>query len=269
MHTTYEDERLPRMRHRISGFTLVELLVLLAIFALLCAFLLPALQRALETSRMIACASNLHQHHTGAVNYATDFNRFLPVYLYYDASYYTNDNYAIYVNGGIYPSEPPASFKDYPKMSTGLHAFEANAYIDSQVYNCPGRPGSLYVGLNSPGSNLLANRISSYGFRYNSRRTLYGSSERNEAGVRVETNSYFNEWYEKGVQHVRRTFTSPVRGRWSLFVDHWEGRPSPHLGMANAVCGDGGVRIVPAVTDHSSRSYYLTPYRVQIDPYIP
>ena len=44
------------------GFTLVELLVVIAIIAILMAILLPALQRAKEQAREIACRANLHQY---------------------------------------------------------------------------------------------------------------------------------------------------------------------------------------------------------------
>ena len=60
------------------GFTLVELLVVIGIISMLIAILLPALSAAQESSRSVACLSNLRQMGMAAHMYAADHAGLLP-----------------------------------------------------------------------------------------------------------------------------------------------------------------------------------------------
>src|SRR5690606_21809380 len=67
----------PTGRHR-SGFTLVELLVVIGIIALLIGILLPALSRASRSAKATACLSNLRQVNLALLAFATEHKGRLP-----------------------------------------------------------------------------------------------------------------------------------------------------------------------------------------------
>ena len=63
------------------GFTLVELLVVMAIIGVLVALLLPAVQAAREAARRTACANNIRQIGLAALNYESSAKHLPPGYL--------------------------------------------------------------------------------------------------------------------------------------------------------------------------------------------
>lgn len=64
-------------QHRMDRFTLIELLIVVAIIAILAGMLLPALNSALNSSRSIACVSRLKQFGSAAAMYEND-HQWLP-----------------------------------------------------------------------------------------------------------------------------------------------------------------------------------------------
>jgi prepilin-type N-terminal cleavage/methylation domain-containing protein/prepilin-type processing-associated H-X9-DG protein len=79
-----------------SGFTLVELLVVISIIAVLLAVLMPSLQKARESAKNVVCKNNLKQIGYGISLYAEDHSQAMPPsWLNYDSSPSSNNFMAI------------------------------------------------------------------------------------------------------------------------------------------------------------------------------
>lgn len=117
---------------RKNGFSLIELLVVVAIIAVLAALLMPALQKALAGTRITSCANNLKQFGQASYSYATDFNASFPPCIYPLAYDYAWDcHLAPYL--GV--ASNGASSGRYGYKVPGN---SASGYITTALLQCPG-----------------------------------------------------------------------------------------------------------------------------------
>ncbi len=141
----------PIHSRRRRGFTLIELLVVIAIIAILAAILVPAVSRGLESARRTACRNNLKQIGISMIQWAHDFNGWLPL----DPQHRTASRGPVY-SGGNLAMQRPLMFTA-ADMGT-------NGYMDvPQMWHCPSdsfdigpeivvRPANTFeIGLSSAG----------------------------------------------------------------------------------------------------------------------
>lgn len=116
------------LKRAIIYFTLVEMLVVVAIIATLAALLMPSLQNALQTAYMISCQNNQRQLGISLNNYAIDWGGYIPGPMGNDEG-----------GGASWKTRLSPSLSESPKL-----------------YVCPGNKGGVDTTYNKTPANQLA-----------------------------------------------------------------------------------------------------------------
>ena len=113
------------------GFTLMELLVVIAVIAILAALLLPALSRAKSSAKSAACKSNLRQQGLALIMYVDDYGKYPG-----NTAYFQGNRFLSFAGRGMIWLK--AYFIEIYKPSVGV---DNDVLIPNyrDVFNCPAR----------------------------------------------------------------------------------------------------------------------------------
>lgn len=122
------------------AFTLIEVLVVVAIIALLVAILLPSLSAARDQAASVVCKTRLKELYNGHAFYAQEYKQFFPHYEWWlwDAhptSWSSPENLGWYTNGQVYTKSGGTWWSDSSRWVEYGHIYK---YMKSKdVYFCP------------------------------------------------------------------------------------------------------------------------------------
>jgi prepilin-type N-terminal cleavage/methylation domain-containing protein len=138
------------VKRKHSGFTLVELLVVIGIIAVLIAILLPALARARAQAQRVACATQMRELVHAAIMYSNDNKGYLPEFRDYNKDVTLtglNDTSRWAMLG----APPVPAFPDYENNpdfgeGKGLGRLFARKYItNTKILVCPSLVGKIVL----------------------------------------------------------------------------------------------------------------------------
>ena len=259
--TSLSTRRNPR---NSSGFTLLELLVVVAIIALLSAILFPVFSRVRENARRATCQSNLKQLGLAITQYTQDYDETFPMV---NTNFWCDDSVAL----PACPAGSPAMIT----MQTNLTPYVK----DSQIWKCPDTAGTRDWATNDYGYAAYMGELEFDGLSYTDPGLVVTSSLSslkspstlimmtdvmtavvNPGPLWASSSSDPSTWIEYSIHHTQQAFgsgdgvmdppnvmtTNQPNGLGNNghgVVNGGNAWPAPrHLGTTNALYCDGHVK---------------------------
>lgn len=214
---------------RRRGFTLIELMVVIAIISILASILFPVFSKAKDKARSTACLANLKQIGTAAIMYTQDWDQTFP--LAWNTEY----------NGTW--------------VNTWRHGVQP--YIDNyDIYTCPGQPDFAYDLNSYNGPDFTGYAINNTYAGLGDNRS--GPAGKHEAAIHRPSLTIlfldFNGWFEVTWQYQA--------------LEVWSYLPRRHMDGLNITFCDGHTKLLKPEqiqTDEIGSSYLSNWWTIEED----
>lgn len=226
------------------AFTLVELLIVIAIIGILIALLFPVLQGAKARSLQTECLNNLNQINMGIHLYAGDNSDTLPAAADVSGAVITTNHWAIFykrlvkhylgLSGASSPVDKvfacpvDAFYYDFPSLAMESQGYHDQPATDYSSYGFSGANGSPFnpyspgvygwkeTAIKDPGHTLLVNEISAlFPWSWHQPQTLppgkYGvNNAKNMVGFMDGHISYLKIYWNTNLDATQTTYDPPA-----------------------------------------------------------